>query len=251
MVYRKYKRSTMTRRYRKRPAVRRIARTKSTYTRRRPYRKTSYFTKDNSIVNPPKRLLTRLESSLNLAVAPGATSTGYIFPCQSITDPFGSNGTTQPRGNDRLAQLYNLYMVFGGTMYINYTNETTNPVKMITYIDNDSTNTSGSYEEARQQVGSRELVITEAGGSRTLGRMKRVWSTRLERLRSDANYAIWQATSETGADAKARGEIFLHINFYSQKSSNPANITGVLNLRLFQNVGFQGLKFTDVDTTAD
>jgi len=241
----------MTRRYRKRPAVRRIARTRSTYTRRRPYRR-NYFTKDNAIVNPPKRLLTRLESTLALAVAPGATDAGYVFPLNSMTDPFGTHSTNQPRGNDRLAQLYELYYVYGGSVYVNFTNETTNPVYMITYIDNNSADTNDTYEEARQQVGAREYIVSEAGGSRTMVKASRRWSTRTERSRGETKDE-WQNTSETGANTAAHGMCYFHIFLTSRKSSNAANITGFLTVRDFRTVGLQGLvaTSTELDTTAN
>jgi len=247
MVYARRKKTTYTRRYRKRTMTRRTTRPRKTYTRRR---KTPYFTKDNAIVNPPKRLSTRLMSTLTLPIAPGATSNGYVFPLQSCTDPFGANSTNQPRGWDRMAALYTTYMIFGGAIYLTYTNETTNPVHMITYIDNNSTNLSNSYEEARQQNGAREYTATEAGGSRTMIRAKRLWNSKLEHHHGDP-MVIWENTSETGANAQTNGSIYFHVNFYSQKSSNAANITGVLLLRVIQSVGFQGLSFTEVDTTAD
>jgi len=251
MVYRRYKRSTMTRRYRKRPAVRRIARTKSTYTRRRPYRRTSHFTKDNAIVNPPKRLLTRLESSMALAVAPGATDAGYVFLLDSMTDPFGSHSTNQPRGNDRLAQLYNSYHVYGGSVYITFTNETTNPVYMITYIDNNSSDTNDTYEEARMQVGAREYVVSEAGGSKTMVKSFRRWSTSKER--NHVSNTEWANTSETGAATTTTNQCYFHVFLTSRKSSNAANISGFLTVRDFKTVGFQGLvtSSTELDTTAN
>jgi len=215
----------------------------------RRVRRAPLYERNTRFCNPPSRLKTRLSSATTISLAPGATSYSYNFALGSGSDPFYDNGTNQPKGWDRLCDLYQYYTIDSGVIYFAFSNETGNPVTICCYADGNATANASDYAEARNMEGATEVIATETGGSRTMVKFKKACSTRRVAYGNANDIDRWASTTKTGASEVA-APMYVHIRMQSLKSSNPSNITGVLFCHLYQNARFHSLTDINTDTTA-
>jgi len=233
-VYRKRKSATVKRR---KPTMRK------TYVKKRPM----YSRIKNSIENPPRNYMSKMRTVNKMSIASGAVANMYIFPITSGSDPMGSNGTVQPKNWDRICGLYGYYQVSGGSISLTFTNEMTNPMSISCWIDGKSDNQINDYTEAHNSVGVTNILLTEAGGSRTTGTIRKVWSSK--RMTGTSTATAYYPTTTTGA-AEVGQQIYLHIYLESCKSAGAANLAGMMYYSLNQTILFRDPKSLDTDTTA-
>lgn len=233
------------RRQRKNIASRRV---RKPFTTRRSYR--PRYERNTAFVHPPERLKTRVSSVMNLAVAPGATSYHITLAVGSCTDPFGGYGTSQPFGWDMLCNQYVNYIVDSGIMKFVFNNETTNTVAVLSWVDTTSADFSGTYPEATNKPRCKQQIVGASGSSKTAGWFRVPFSTKSICFGSLDDQDKWAPTSETGS-GNFSTPMYLHIAMYSHKSSSSANITGMLNFKLYQNIRLHSMQPIAEDTTAN
>lgn len=109
----------------------------------------------------PNRFNVRMVTALQENITGEYTSIVKTLNLNSLFDPLGTFGATQPNGYDQIKALYEAYHVDRGVVRLNLSHADASPVTMVAYISTNAT-AQTTFAAAATQPGAKFTVINTA-----------------------------------------------------------------------------------------
>lgn len=227
-------------RYTKAVLLRRRFNVKKYRVRRNPRRKLkprfvrkrigSKFSRMGRIVSglPEKLKYTFKSISNNLQVSPAGTFVTYSFNVNSISDPFGTGGSSRPYLYNQFKGLYNRYKVIGGHVKFTFISQMANPCTVGICIRSDNEAPTTLQELSIIRGGYFKVLTSEAGSRSGCTLIKR-----FSIQRWFGKDGFFDATSSL-FDSEPTRRLYCFVCIESNDFAVADDITGIARIEIFQ-----------------